>query len=155
MKPVLVFGYGNPGRGDDGLGPAFIEAVEAMHLTDVECLTDMQLQVECVLDLQGREAVIFVDADVSCREPFEFNEIEAVKDVSYTSHAVSPQSLLHAYRQTLGKEPPQCFLLRIRGYGFELGEELSERAGVNLAVSLDGISGFLRSTDVERERARA
>jgi len=110
-----------------------------MDLPDVECLTDMQLQVEHMLDMQGREAVIFIDADVACREPFEFDEIEAVKDNSYTSHAVSPQSLLHAYHRTLGNEPPQCFLLRIRGYDFELGDGLSDASRTNLEKALMSI----------------
>ena len=48
---VLVFGWGNPSRGDDALGPLFVDAVEAMKLPGVECLTDFQLQVEHALDL--------------------------------------------------------------------------------------------------------
>jgi len=125
-----------------------------MQLPDVECLTDMQLQVEHLLDMQGREVVLFVDADVSCREPFEFEEIEPVKDNSYTSHAVSPQSLLHAYQQTLNVGPPSCFLLRVRGYGFDLGEELSDCAQANLAAAIKEMSGFLNPADL-REKARA
>ena len=78
----------------------------------------MQLQVEHVTDLDGCDQVLFIDADMSCAEPFDFSEIGAAKDDSYTSHAMNPAALLHAYRQVYGKDAPPAFLLRIRGYDF-------------------------------------
>lgn len=132
---ILLFGYGNPGRGDDALGPALIARIAKMHLADVECQNDMQLQVEHVTDLNGCEQVLFVDADMSCAEPFDFSEIGAAKDDSYTSHAMSPSALLHAYNQVYGKDAPHAFLLRIRGYGFQLGDPLSDKATDNLEAA--------------------
>ena len=43
---ILVYGYGNPGRGDDGLGPAFVEALELLGATDLDCESDYQLAIE-------------------------------------------------------------------------------------------------------------
>ena len=91
------------------------------------------MQVEHVTDLQGRSAVLFVDADVSCDAPFHFSAIDASHDNSYTSHAMTPFALLHAYRQVYGTNAPPSFLLRVRGYGFELGDSLSNEASDNLA----------------------
>jgi hypothetical protein len=72
-RPVLVFAYGNPSRGDDALGPLLIERLEerqrAGALTRVDLLTDFQLQVEHALDLRGRERVIFAEAAASGPEP--------------------------------------------------------------------------------------
>lgn len=135
MAKLLLFGYGNPGRGDDGLGPELIERIAQLRLDDVECQNDMQLQVEHVTDLDGCDQVLFVDADMSCAEPFDFSEIGAIKDDSYTSHAISPTALLHAYRQVYRKDAPPAFLLRIRGYGFELGDPLSDKATANLEAA--------------------
>ena len=135
MSKLLLFGYGNPGRGDDALGPALIARIARLHLEDVECQNDMQLQVEHVTDLDGCELVLFVDADMSCAEPFDFSEISAAKDGSYTSHAMNPTALLHAYRQVYGKDAPPAFLLRIRGYDFELGDPLSDKATANLEAA--------------------
>lgn len=129
---ILILGCGNPGRGDDALGPELIEAIQALGFSDIECQHDMQLQVEYVTDLQGRELILFVDADASCPEPFHFSEISAEKDDSYTSHAMTPHAVLHAYKQVFGIDAPPAFLLRIRGYQFELGESLSEKASANL-----------------------
>ena len=132
MTRLLLFGYGNPGRGDDVLGPELIERIARLNFDGVECQNDMQLQVEHITDLTGRNQILFVDADMSCAEPFYFSEITAEKDGSYTSHYMSPAALLHTYRQVYGEAAPQTFLLRIRGYGFELGDSLTDRAAANL-----------------------
>lgn len=135
MFKLLLFGYGNPGRGDDALGPELIGRIAKLHLADVECQNDMQLQVEHVTDLNGCDQVLFIDADMSCAEPFDISEIGAAKDDSYTSHAMNPAALLHAYRQVYGKDAPPAFLLRIRGYDFELGDPLSDKATANLEAA--------------------
>ncbi|MGB9093158.1 MAG: hydrogenase maturation protease [Gallionella sp.] len=135
MAKLLLFGYGNPGRGDDALGPELIARIERMQLAGVECQNDMQLQVEHVTDLNGCDLVLFVDADMSCTEPYEFSEIAAEKDSSYTSHAMNPAALLHACREVYGKDAPPAFLLRIRGYDFGLGDPLTGRAVSNLEAA--------------------
>ncbi|MGA7594012.1 MAG: hydrogenase maturation protease [Gallionella sp.] len=132
MAKLLLFGYGNPGRGDDALGPELIARIERMQLAGVDCQNDMQLQVEHVTDLNGCDLALFIDADESCAGPFEFSEIAAVRDYSYTSHAMNPAALLHAYREVYGIDAPSAFLLRIRGYGFGLGDPLTDSAANNL-----------------------
>lgn len=149
MAKLLLFGYGNPGRGDDALGPELITRIERMQLSEVECQNDMQLQVEHVTDLNGYDLVLFVDADMSCAEPFEFNQIVAGKDDSYTSHAMSPFALLHAYRQVYGMDPPPAFLLRIRGYDFGLGDPLSDKASVNLQAATKLVIGYFANSSPE------
>ena len=94
------------------------------------------MQVEHVTDLLERNAVLFVDADMSCAAPFHFSEITAAHDNSYTSHAMTPFALLHTYRQVYGTDAPRSFLLRIRGYGFELGAVI-ERRGVSQSGACD------------------
>ena len=135
MAKLLLFGYGNPGCGDDALGPELIARIAQLHLEDVECQNDMQLQIEHVTDLEGCDQVLFIDADMSCAEPFEFCQIDAAGDDSYTSHAMSPSALLHAYRQVYRKDAPGALLLRIRGYDFELGDPLSGNASANLKAA--------------------
>lgn len=131
-----MFGFGNPGRGDDALGPMLVEQVERCEFENVVCQTDMQLQVEHVVDLAECDRVVFVDADMCCAEPFEWSEISSAKDDSYTSHAMSPSALLHAYQQVYGSVAPQAQVLRIRGYQFSLGDMLSDRAAENLRAAI-------------------
>lgn len=151
MVKLLLFGYGNPGRGDDALGPELIGRIAQLHLADVECQNDMQLQVEHVTDLAACKRVLFIDADMSCTEPFDFSEIGAVKDDSYTSHAMSPTALLHAYSQVYGKDAPPAFLLRIRGYDFELGDPLTGKASANLERATEKVRDWLADIQVVRE----
>ena len=134
--PLLIFGYGNPSRGDDALGPLLLERLQALNLPHVEVLTDFQLQVEHAFDLQGRERVLFIDASISCAAPYAFSRLHAQKDTSYTSHVMSPMAVLHAFRELYGNPPP-AYLLQVRGERFELGESLSVAAAAHLEVCFD------------------
>lgn len=129
--PILVFGWGNPSRGDDALGPLLIERIEAMNLPEVECLTDFQLQVEHALDLRGRRHVLFVDASIDTAT-IAATRIEPGRDRSFTSHAISPQSVMQTYVDIEKADPPPCWLLAIGARSFELGEQLSPAAMANL-----------------------
>lgn len=136
VSPVLIIAVGNESRGDDALAPLLSRSVQAeFTLSDIEFIEDFQLQVEHVTDLVGRQKILFLDADVSCEAPFHFSKISAAQDNSYTSHAMTPLALLHTYRQVYGEDAPSSYLLRLRGYGFELGDDLSEEALANLEVA--------------------
>lgn len=139
MFKLLLFGYGNPGRGDDALGPLLIERINHLKLADVTCLVDMQLLIEHAIDLAGFDQILFVDADISCGEPFEFSAVHAKKDNSYTNHTLTPAALLFIYLQIYQQVAPPAFLLRIRGYYFELGDPLSARASENLEAAIKQI----------------
>jgi hydrogenase maturation protease len=139
--PTLIFGWGNPSRGDDALGPLFVEhfvelARRHPEWGEVEGLTDFQLQVEHALDLQGRRRVLFVDASLDAPAPCALARIEAARDDSFTTHAMSPQAVLKVYADIEDGAPPPCWLLAIRGERFELGEDVSESARLYLQVSL-------------------
>ena len=149
-RPVLVFAYGNPSRGDDALGPALLERLAArVRIPDVELLTDFQLQVEHAMDLEGRELVLFVDADVSAAPPFELAAVEPEAEIGYTTHAMSPGALLAVYHRIAG-EPPPAFVLGIRGYAFELGTPLSPQAQQNLDAAHELVHKLLASPDPQR-----
>jgi hydrogenase maturation protease len=137
----LIIGIGNPSRGDDALGPLAIERLAALNLPDVELLTDFQLQVEYLLDLAGRKDVVFIDATMDSRvEAYAFQQIRAVADDSYSSHALSPQALLAAYERHYGRPPPPCHVLAIRARAFELGEGLSPEASAALEAAVAFLS---------------
>lgn len=140
--PILVFGWGNPARGDDALGPLFVDAVDAMGLPGVECLTDFQLQVEHALDLEGRHRVLFVDASFGAPEPFGVEPVSARRDDSITTHAMTPQAVLQVYRDLQG-EPPPAWLLGMRGECWALGDPVSAAARVRLDAALDWARDWL------------
>lgn len=145
VAPLLVFGWGNLSRGDDALGPLCIERLRALAApaTAVDYLDDYQLQIEHALDLVGRQRVLFVDASLSCRAPFELTQLHAARDISFTTHALSPQALLQVFCDLRGEAPPSCTLLAIRGECFELGAPPSPAALAHLAAALAWATDWL------------
>ncbi len=144
-----MFGWGNPSRGDDALGPLFVERCQALAARHpewggIECQTDFQLQVEHALDLQSRERVLFVDASRDCAAPFEVTTPAPSRDMSFTSHAMTPQAVLQVYLELeFDHAAPPCRLLAIRGETFELGEDLSQSAQANLDAALSWATNWL------------
>ena len=59
---ILIVGYGNPIRGDDGVGQAVITEVEQWNLTNVRSLSIHQLTPAVAAEMAEVDTVIFVDA---------------------------------------------------------------------------------------------
>ena len=152
-RSLLVFGWGNLSRGDDALGPLFVAELRsyahAATLPDVEFIEEYQLQVEHVLDLASRSRVLFVDASCACTAPFELSRPQAARDARFTTHAMSPAALLHAYIDLFQAPPPPCTLLAIRGRQFELGASPGESALKHLAQALEWGRGWLAAAHDE------
>lgn len=144
---ALVLAVGNPSRGDDALGPALIERLEqragSLRGVELELLTDFQLQIEHALDVVGRDLVVFADAALTGAEPFAFESVHADPAPTVTTHAMTPGAVLHVYRQIRSEPPPDCRLLAIRGYHFELGEPMSSQAAANLDAALSFLMRWL------------
>jgi hydrogenase maturation protease len=149
--PLLVFGWGNPSRGDDALGPLFVERLRARAGSTgeghVEFIEDFQLQVEHALDLAGRERVLFVDASLDCAAPFALTRLRPARDASFTTHAMSPQAVMQVFRDLQHREPPPCTLLAIRAERCELGEAAGTAALAHLEAALDWGSRWIASGD--------
>jgi hydrogenase maturation protease len=127
-RPVLVIATGNPSRGDDAIGPLLADRLEALDLPGVEVAAEFQLAPEHALDLAGRDRVIFVDAGQRTLGSCELRRVEARNDFTYTSHAMSPEAVLATYGRAVGGEPPEAWVLDVRGACFELGEPPSANA---------------------------
>lgn len=138
---ILVIGYGNPGRLDDGLGPALADALEPMDLPGVTVESNYQLTVEDAAAVAEHDAVIFADAAVSGPEPFDFRPIAPGHGEGFSTHSVQPETVLGLARR-LFRARTDGYILGIRGYEFnEFGQRLSERAEENL----DAAVGFVRA----------
>lgn len=134
---ILVLGFGNPGRLDDGLGPALAARLEALGLPGVTVDSDYQLTVEDAAQIAAHDVVIFVDAHVSCPPPFVFERLAPRPSASFSSHSVRPDAVL-GLAHTLFGGHTEGYVLGVRGQAFnEFGEGLSAEAGVNLDAALD------------------
>ena len=151
-RKVLLLGIGNPGRHDDGLGPALAEAIEALGIEDVAVDADYQLTVEDSAAVAEHEVVIFADADAAGPGPFSFRAIGPLGGVGFSSHGIEPGGVLALAADVFGARP-EAYLLGIRGYEFgelgqgriELGEGFSARARENLAAAVAFLAPLLRS----------
>ncbi len=152
---LVVFGWGNDARGDDGLGPLLLERVARAAWPDVTTVEDFQLQIEHALDLDGAEAALFVDAGKDTPAPFSFIEIAPERGDSHTTHALAPEAVLDVYARSLRRPPPPAFTLCMCGERFELGEGLSAKAAERLEAAWAFVQGLLRERSVEEWRRKA
>jgi len=130
---MLLIGYGNPGRGDDGLGPAFSENIAARALAGLDVDTDYQLVAEHALAVSEHDLVVFADAEIGGADAFSFREIAPGAPEVLGSHSLVPETVL-ALCETLYGRRPKAYVLGISGYEYgEVKEGLSERASANLA----------------------
>jgi hydrogenase maturation protease len=133
----LIYGIGNAGREDDGLGWAFIDRLEGSAHKPRACLRrTYQLNLEDA-DLISRYAqVLFVDATKDpAVESFAVSRPEPMLDFRFTSHAMSVPTILATARQCF-ERVPDTYLLAIRGYQWELRQGLTRAAERNLDSAL-------------------
>jgi hydrogenase maturation protease len=138
-RTVLLLGFGNPGRLDDGLGTALAERVEGLGLPGVTVGCDYQLCLEDAEAVARHDVVIFADAAVSGAEPFSFQQVEPARALGFSTHSLQPDVVLGLARELFGARTVG-YTLGIRGYAFnEYQESLTEQGRVNLAAAVEFI----------------
>lgn len=130
---TLIYGIGNIGRQDDGLGWAFIDWLEKESLCpEAETIRHYQLQLEDADLISGKKRVLFVDATkIPDVQSYQLQSVEAKMDFSFTSHALSVPALMATCEQCFSLLP-EVHLLTIKGYAWELQEGLTPLAECNL-----------------------
>jgi hydrogenase maturation protease len=133
---VMVIGYGNDLRSDDGIGQRIANEIASWHLSSVESLAIQQITPDLADALARTDLVIFVDAclpvdgwDVQVRS------LSPTCDIDNSVHISDPRSLL-ALTQALYGHCPTAWLVTIPGMNFEIGDRLSRIAEVGKAVAL-------------------
>ena len=143
-EKVLIIGFGNPGRRDDGLGPAFSEIFESIDDPDITTDADYQLTVEDAAHIARHDVVVFVDADAVGPEPYSFQEVTPKSSLSFSSHSIEPEAVL-ALAHELFDSQAKGYILGIRGYEFDVfNESLTEKASSNLKAAVDFFKTCLR-----------
>lgn len=144
---TLLIGFGNPGRGDDGLGPAFARRIAARSLPGLVVEIDYQLTVDHALLIAGVERVVFADAALDAETPFYFRPVDGTSEGSLGSHAISPGDAMALSRLLFGAGAAG-FVLGLRGASYgEMAEGLSDVAH----CSLDAAEAFFVTWYEERQ----
>jgi hydrogenase maturation protease len=127
---ILVIGYGNTLRRDDGAGVRAAELLAAdARLAGAEVLAVHQLTPELAIDIGAATLVIFIDADVSAGPGFIRVEpltaaSAAASDPGASSHHVGAAKLLALARELTGGAP-EAMAVGMGVADLELGEGLS------------------------------
>lgn len=148
---ILVYGYGNPGRQDDGLGIELVRRLEEWaaetELVDIEFESNYQLNIEDAEAISSKDFVIFADASQEEIEDFYLSRVEGDAEISFTTHAASPGYVVELCKELFQKEP-HVMLLHIKGYKWEFQEGISERALDNMEKALDYMKIILEKPDL-------
>lgn len=151
---LLLIGYGNPLRRDDGAGPALAGMLEARSgRTDLRVITVHQLVPELAQDLAAADvkAVLFLDASVSgCSggTDVSIQPLGGVGPSPVLGHHFSPVELL-CYAELLRGAALPAWQISIPGTDFGYGEGLSASAEKNLAAAFDKLQVFLRKIPLQ------
>jgi hydrogenase maturation protease len=146
-KPkILVYGYGNPGRQDDGLGVILAEEIEKWSvengLTNIHTDSNYQLNLEDAAGIANYEVVIFADASKEDIPHFNFEPLQPSEKVEFSMHAVSPAFILHLCSQVFNHKP-EAYLLHIRGHEWEFMNNMTEVAHDNLNQAFEFVKRFI------------
>ncbi len=143
---ILIYGYGNPGRQDDGLGNAFVDHIEKWakenQVEGLEFDSNYQLNIEDADAISDKDIAIFVDASVEELDDFCISKVTESSKMSFTTHAASPGYIVDLCKSIYQKAPP-TYLVHIRGYEWEFMEGLTDKAVANLELALDHIKPLL------------
>lgn len=126
MARVLILGYGNPMRSDDGLGwQVAVELFRTNRSPELEILPCHQLTPELAPAVSRAETVVFVDCEqgdnpgeICCREV-----LPESGSVSLTHH-LTPGALLTVGSELFGA-CPRAYLLSMQGENYSAGDSFS------------------------------
>lgn len=137
---ILLFGYGNIDRQDDGVAWHILRGVaDHYHVilpmfpdeTTIEIMQQLTFSYALQLTPESAEwvsqfnKVIFIDAHTgTVEEPLHEEELDANFQTSPFTHHLTPQTCL-ALAESLYGKTPKATLISVRGYEFGFSQELS------------------------------
>lgn len=141
---ILIIGYGNTLRGDDGVGVRVAEIIEGKNYPNTRVISVHQLTPELAEDIAGSDLVIFVDAVFSDRPEIQIETLESSGDWKNLGHAENPSSLL-AFTRSIYQKTPIARGVYIPAVNCEFGEELSEVTRKGMEEAIGAIEKIIRS----------
>lgn len=153
---LLVIGYGNTLRGDDGVGPRVAEAIGKLNLPGVRTLVCQQLSPEHAEPVSRAHTVVFVDAETVQgsgipnpqpatlnRELIRWRKLKPGESSQLMAHAADPRTLLALARDVFG-HAPQAWWLTIPAVKLDFSEELTPEARSGFAEAVNKIQELCR-----------
>ena len=128
---TIVFGIGNIGRQDDGLGWLFLDHLNEKQFNHLDLEYRYQLQIEDAELICNYDTVIFVDAVKSnVAEGFYIKKCKPSAKFGFSTHELAPETILYL-AEDLYQHQPKSYVLGIEGTQWDLEIGLSSRAKLN------------------------
>ncbi|MFY9843669.1 MAG: hydrogenase maturation protease [Terriglobales bacterium] len=128
---VLIIGFGNPLRSDDGFGcHTARELTTRLRGLNIEVLARQQLAPELAETASHFQLVIFIDAAVDLQpgtllcEKITQTKTSRQWEASSFSHSLTPASLLACTSELYGRFP-EAYCISVGGESFAEGESIS------------------------------
>lgn len=141
-RSVLLVGYGNPLRSDDGLGPEIAARIARLKLPGVETRTAHQLGVELAEEIVRFDLTILVDASQD-GPPVRLRPVTGASPHSASSHHLTPECLQALVERIYGVRP-RLYACTVRADDFALGAALSPAARQRARRAVRRLAAFLR-----------
>lgn len=129
-KSVLVIAYGNPQRGDDGVGAHVVRTLRERPVRrggpPLGFEVVHQLTPELAEKVSRSSGIVFIDAQVDgIPGSVRCESVRPVADRNRISHVLSPATLLLLAERLYGNAP-RATLVTIVGTSFDYSEKLSQ-----------------------------
>lgn len=142
---ALVFGIGNSGRADDGLGWTFLDWLSSLAGFRGRSEYRYQLQAEDAALVANAAQVVFVDAyRGQLPDGYRWQACEPSAEFQFSTHALPPRTVLSLCRDLYPTTPPATCLM-IEGAAWELKTGLSPIAKAHLERAQDSFRANLRA----------
>jgi hydrogenase maturation protease len=152
-ETILVIGYGNELRGDDGLGPRVAEDMAAANSPGVRVRSVCQLVPELAAEVADAQVVIFVDALADSRcSAVELAPVRAEEITEWGTHSADPRTLL-ALTLAVYRRTPEAWWLKVPGWNFDFGGGLSSAAKENIRQAIVHIEKLIQTKTQPRPPA--
>ena len=146
IKKILVYGYGNPGRQDDGVGIECAELIEdwakAEGHDEVSTDQNYQLNIEDAHKISTFDLVVFTDASIAEVEEYKLEEIVPDLKTDFSMHSVTPAFVVGLCKDIFGKHP-QAYQLHIKAFEFEFMQKMTDDANKNLQFAFTFLKSFI------------
>jgi hydrogenase maturation protease len=162
LKELLLIGYGNPDREDDGVAWHILRALtiklgllppesyedEFPESAQIDFAFYLQLTPEMAEDVAAYEYVCFIDAHTgNIPQPVRLIDVESEFQNSPFTHHLTPQSLIAMCETIYGKKPDAA-LLSVLGHRFLFTRELSQQTAELVPQAVDLIWDWMNARSI-------
>lgn len=145
MSSILLIGYGNPLRGDDGFGWQLAHKLrDKFRDGEFKVMAAHQLTPELAEPISHAKCVIFADATMEAHPGGLSLRLLPRDDGegAHFSHELSPQGLLNLAQSLYGARPQSTFLLTAQAYELGYQEKLSPQMQAQLEEAVDRVTAL-------------